>query len=1025
MEYVFLLGLVVGPWIMGFIYIIKLISGSNKRKETAKELYYLSDVESDPEKKKSYFLSAQYLSGKISVTPVPYIPYVPEVVDKPQDNEINEIFPPIPVNYVEEIESPVPEVATPQQNDESIATILQSVKKSNESFADHFKSLQNINILLYLGAFMIVVSAGIFVGFNYQSLSGTYKTTFLAIFALTFYLTGLVLYLKSTNIKEAGLTFLTIGLILFPLVGLAYYKFVSPGDGHSIWFVTSIVTAFFYALSLKLVKNSYLAYFVTFVSLSLFESFISLFDMPIYYFAWGMALSSIIFILVSKSNLKDPAFISSFKMSANYFLPISLIFSLFTMNDGLTGVGVNLLLAGTFYFVSSFLMLEKSQKEIMFTVAFVLFPLGILLILNDKHFSSIKIALIFGTVSLLYLIGYEKIRLRLEDNRPGILLTISSFMPIFLCFLFKINEIGMISTVSFVLLINAYCYYRSRQLYNLALSLIATLFLPNVMLVYFNNNSVELYSCIYFVISIAIFRLRIFARNLGGNEETVTQIAYVIPLIISVGSLFDSQNSLYATLILIGCTAFVYYLSYIEDKNITEFFTGILFYLTTAKLAQYLNLHDVNNMWVYFITGILLYLLSKLSTRKSKIFTYLGMVGPLISTVYVVISQMNVGTIYEYSSMAPLYLLLANLLFAYILSYLEDKQVFELVSIIIFYLVGLKLFQILDLSNIYNLCGFFIGGIILFALSMLPNRKSKLYLYGSMIGPFISAFAIFNTDDFLIATLLLLANVFYFYSISYLENRNFFEIITTILVYLTGIKFGQYLDLQGTNFIWVYIIAGVVLFVFGMLPDRKSKIFSYGGLIGPFAGAISGIPERSLIPICSLSVAGLMSIKMSYEEKSTFAKYISYGIFVVVLNWVLKYNNLTEMQYYTSSWAIFFGILSYLRHRSGDKEGGNATAVLGLAFLTIPTFYQSIFSDNRLIYALILGLESIALILVGIGINYKLILRWSMVFLIIDILYQSRNHISVIPKWMVIGIVGILILVGATYLLSKRSKEGE
>jgi hypothetical protein len=168
-----------------------------------------------------------------------------------------------------------------------------------------------------------------------------------------------------------------------------------------------------------------------------------------------------------------------------------------------------------------------------------------------------------------------------------------------------------------------------------------------------------------------------------------------------------------------------------------------------------------------------------------------------------------------------------------------------------------------------------------------------------------------------------------------------------------------------------------------------------------------------------------MSIKMSFEEKNTFAKYISYGIFVVVLNWVLKYNNLTEMQYYTSSWAIFFGILSYLRHRSGDKEGGNATAVLGLAFLTIPTFYQSIFSDNRLIYALILGLESIALILVGIGINYKLILRWSMVFLIIDILYQSRNHISVIPKWMVIGIVGILILVGATYLLSKRSKEGE
>jgi hypothetical protein len=118
-------------------------------------------------------------------------------------------------------------------------------------------------------------------------------------------------------------------------------------------------------------------------------------------------------------------------------------------------------------------------------------------------------------------------------------------------------------------------------------------------------------------------------------------------------------------------------------------------------------------------------------------------------------------------------------------------------------------------------------------------------------------------------------------------------------------------------------------------------------------------------------------------------------------------------------------VLSYLRHKDGDKNGGDATAVLGLSFLTIPTLCQSFLTDNKLIYALVLGLESIALILVGIGINYKLILRWGIVFIIVDILYQTRDHILAIPKWMIIGIVGIIILAGATYLLSKRSKEEE
>src|SRR6185369_3362448 len=53
---------------------------------------------------------------------------------------------------------------------------------SSQNVGDLTASLDNINLLLYLGAFLIVVSAGIFVGYNFSVLSGTFKTIFLALF---------------------------------------------------------------------------------------------------------------------------------------------------------------------------------------------------------------------------------------------------------------------------------------------------------------------------------------------------------------------------------------------------------------------------------------------------------------------------------------------------------------------------------------------------------------------------------------------------------------------------------------------------------------------------------------------------------------------------------------------------------------------------------------------------------------------------------------------------------------------------
>lgn len=109
-----------------------------------------------------------------------------------------------------------------------------------------FNSLKNINIFLYLGAFFIVVAAGILVSYNYEQLSGISKTILLGFFALAFYLAGILLYVKTKKIRPAGLTFTGIGLVLIPLVGLGAYNFIFMGQhGNYVWFATSLVTLAF------------------------------------------------------------------------------------------------------------------------------------------------------------------------------------------------------------------------------------------------------------------------------------------------------------------------------------------------------------------------------------------------------------------------------------------------------------------------------------------------------------------------------------------------------------------------------------------------------------------------------------------------------------------------------------------------------------------------------------------------------------------------------------------------------------
>ena len=103
-------------------------------------------------------------------------------------------------------------------------------------------------MLLYLGAFLLVVSALIFTSSRDDALSGGWRVAILAVYTAAFLAAGLLLR-RWPRVREAGPAFLAIGALLMPLNFLLLHNEVL-GDrevsGELVWFAASSYSMAFY-----------------------------------------------------------------------------------------------------------------------------------------------------------------------------------------------------------------------------------------------------------------------------------------------------------------------------------------------------------------------------------------------------------------------------------------------------------------------------------------------------------------------------------------------------------------------------------------------------------------------------------------------------------------------------------------------------------------------------------------------------------------------------------------------------------
>ncbi|OQB05873.1 MAG: hypothetical protein BWY19_00758 [bacterium ADurb.Bin212] len=623
------------PWIIGLVAIIRYFV---KKKSTSSN-DAINKLESslgrikNSTDKEGYLLALKYLKGEDTQN---YL--------WPEDTQITSS-----------------EATTePLASQNAPANIVQVQVEREKPKSHGLKSIDNINILLYIGAFLIVVAVGIFIGFNYQLLSGEAKTIFLVLFTLLFYCSGLYLYLKTEKLKPAGETFATIGVILFPLCGLAYYKFVLDStSGNIVWFITSLLTLLFYILTIKYFKKIYLNYLLSFVILSIFESSLSLFEVPIYYFFWGMVIFALLTKIFSANSKHEVALNAPLNLISIFLTPVSLLAALFLVSEhGWMPVGINLILASIYYFLSSLITLNKEYGSGFLFISLVLLPLGLSAIMHDQGVANLGISFVWLAISLLCPIITNLFGVSWLQSRKDSLSAVSAVLVIVAVFINFQEPLNLSYSLLAALLISGYSYAVNRKILSLIVANLSLAILPYI---YFMSATalplgVEYLASIYAALSAVLAIIIAYNKNISGVVFAVEFIAFVIMAIFGIVLIYGSGISWLIMVIMIAYALMLLLLSSNQKNKLLDLVSALLIYIAFKQIAEIGNYEDAAYAWVLSGLGILFYWLSIsgiCASSRAAIWRIAGLFGPYIAIIYAF------NNFYVYDGYAPTSLIVA------------------------------------------------------------------------------------------------------------------------------------------------------------------------------------------------------------------------------------------------------------------------------------------------------------------------------------------------------------------------------
>ena len=169
-----------------------------------------------------------------------------------------------------------------------------------------------INLLLYLGAFLIVAAVSLFVGFQWKNLDSTTRFGVVIAFTIAWYVAGSFMN-RVLSLEMVGTTFITIGALLTPFCGVAWQRFMvgsMAGVGWT-WLITATISTIIYLYLSFAYHQRYFTYFGNLSILAMILSLVQINNAPSEYFILAGALTGLL-LLIARIGLQYTTHLNAF-----------------------------------------------------------------------------------------------------------------------------------------------------------------------------------------------------------------------------------------------------------------------------------------------------------------------------------------------------------------------------------------------------------------------------------------------------------------------------------------------------------------------------------------------------------------------------------------------------------------------------------------------------------------------------------------------------------------------------------------
>lgn len=398
------------------------------------------------------------------------------------------------------------------------------------------KPLDQTLVLLYIGAFLLFGGMSLFAA--YSGFGNSTRLTTLAVMAAIFYGGGLYLYKAKQTLRPAGVTFVSVGLLLIPLVGIVT-AYLTDAPNALVWVTTSVIALPLYLIALYATRAQVVGYMAFLMWLSLAESAVNLFDAPLHIFVWAAIVIGIVTQLLLSWVTKSPAEVREpFRWSSMVLVPAALVANVLGLTASLVEwqLGVSLILAGLYYATCAYTSrLSDKERDGYQVVSHVTAVLGALLVVHDtvtddKSFGLILSAVGFGHLAVWFV---ARTKLGRSPQYEQILYMIASLAPFIACAWFYQESGWLLAGLLAALLANIALMLGKFRDLPAVMSVVIGLLLPpalaNISPGFLDDNILAALSTYYFFAFVCFLTARIL-RNVRPPFIAAMRVGYGVAL---------------------------------------------------------------------------------------------------------------------------------------------------------------------------------------------------------------------------------------------------------------------------------------------------------------------------------------------------------------------------------------------------------------------------------------------------------------------------------------------------------------